>query len=225
MHYNLLNLPDSITDQTNNIWLDYTFGGQKIRKELSGGEERFYLGGLEVVDGEFEAFYHPEGRAVWRNDTLRFQYKLTDHLGNTVVFFEDKDLNTEILTEEMTGDTLLLEVLQRNYYYPFGMEMEGLWDSQTGPGMRYLYNGKEWNEDLGLDWYDYGARWYDPSIGRWNGVDPLASDYAAWSPYNYVLDNPIRIVDPDGQAPKDIIILGSAAYQQQVCNMLWDLAN
>ncbi|MBK7336665.1 MAG: hypothetical protein IPJ00_11035 [Saprospirales bacterium] len=55
---------------------------------------------------------------MWRNDTLRFQYKLTDHLGNTVVFFEDMDLNTEILTEEMTGDTLLLEVLQRNYYYP-----------------------------------------------------------------------------------------------------------
>ncbi|MBK7337004.1 MAG: hypothetical protein IPJ00_12915 [Saprospirales bacterium] len=198
MHYNLLNLPDSITDQTNNIWLDYTFGGQKIRKELSGGEERFYLGGLEVVDGDFEAFYHPEGRAVWRNDTLRFQYKLTDHLGNTVVLFEDKDLDTQILTEEMTGDTLLLEVLQRNYYYPFGMEMEGLWDSQTGPGMRYLYNGKEFNEDLGLKWYDYGARWYDASIGRWNGVDPLAEKYAGWSPYGYVLDNPISFVDPDG---------------------------
>ncbi|MBK6904425.1 MAG: hypothetical protein IPH04_16895 [Saprospirales bacterium] len=40
----LLNLPDSITDQTDFIWLDYTFGGQKIRKEFTGGEERFYLG-------------------------------------------------------------------------------------------------------------------------------------------------------------------------------------
>ncbi len=198
IHYNLLNLPDSITDQTDNIWLDYTFGGQKIRKELSGGEDRFYLGGLEVVDGDFEAFYHPEGRAVWRNDTLRFQYKLTDHLGNTVVLFEDKNLDTQILTEEMTEDTLLLEVLQRNYYYPFGLEMEGLWDSQTGPGMRYLYNGKEFNEDLGLKWYAYGFRYYDPSIGRFTGVDPLADLAPAWVPYRYGFDNPILYTDPFG---------------------------
>ncbi len=198
IHYNLLNLPDSITDQTDFIWLDYTFGGQKIRKELSGGEERFYLGGLEVVDGGFEAFHHPEGRAVWCNDTLRFQYKLTDHLGNTVVLFEDKNLDTQILTEEMTEDTLLLEVLQRNYYYPFGMEMEGLWDPKTGPGMRYLYNGKEWDEDLGLGWYDYGFRYYAPDIGRFTGVDPLADLAPGWTPYRYGFNNPVLFIDPFG---------------------------
>ena len=42
-----------------------------------------------------------------------------------------------------------------------------------------MYNGKEWNEDLGLNWFDYGARYYEPAIGRWNGVDPLAEKYAA----------------------------------------------
>ena len=50
---------------------------------------------------------------------------------------------------------------------------------------------------------DYGARWYHPGVGRFLGVDPLAADYASWSPYNYVLGNPISLVDPDGRAPED----------------------
>ena len=67
-------------------------------------------------------------------------------------------------------------------------------------GQDYLYNGKEFNEDLGFKWYDYGARWYDPGIGRWNGVDPLAEKYAGISPYAYVLNDPISLIDPDGMS-------------------------
>ena len=49
--------------------------------------------------------------------------------------------------------------------------------------------------------YDYGARGYMPDLGRWGGVDALAERYYAWSGYNYVMGNPIRLIDPDGMAP------------------------
>jgi len=63
----------------------------------------------------------------------------------------------------------------------------------------YQYNGKELNEDFGLHWMDYGARWYDPQINRWGQVDPLAEKYANMSSYAYVFNNPVAFIDPDGR--------------------------
>lgn len=84
-------------------------------------------------------------------------------------------------------------------YIPFGETfVDGHTNSDTQP---YLFNAKELDAETGL--YYYGARYYDPVASIWVSVDPLAEKYAGWSPYNYTLQNPVKLVDPDGRESED----------------------
>ncbi len=90
-------------------------------------------------------------------------------------------------------------IVQVDDFYPFG----GSFDQSAGRVLenKYLFNGKELQPEWGM--YDFGARMYDPILGRWMSPDPLSDEFPSHSVYNYAVNNPIRFVDPDGQAPFD----------------------
>jgi len=105
-------------------------------------------------------------------------------------FYHTDHLGTTSYITDLSG-----EVYQHIEYFPFGGVME---EERNGSAENnYLFNGKELDEESGL--YYYGARYYDPIISMWLGVDPMAQRRAWASPYNYCQNNPIGRVDVDGR--------------------------
>ena len=94
----------------------------------------------------------------------------------------------------------ILYVYQRISY----VRGEDLDKNQTEAVLKMIYrNGKEFDRMHGLDWYDYGARMYDPVIGRWTALDPMQEKYPNISSYCYTINNPIRYIDIKGTVVGD----------------------
>jgi len=85
-------------------------------------------------------------------------------------------------------------------YYPFGLTHKGYNTEKRGRvHNHHTYNSKEIENELGLNWIDYGARRYQADIGRWTTTDPASDEYVGISHYSYAANNPLVFIDPDGR--------------------------
>lgn len=122
------------------------------------------------------SFHTQEGRLV-----IERNYYFKDHLGSTRATVNEDG-----------------EVVHYDDYYPFGQPMPGRsWT--RGTPLREGFTGHELDKETEL--FYAGARYYDPVIGRWNAVDPLADELPSWSAYSYAYNNPLGYLDPTGMIP------------------------
>ncbi|MHC0446366.1 DUF6443 domain-containing protein [Flavobacterium sp. 3-218] len=193
--YNHLNLPVKTSfASAGNIAYIYNAAGQKVQKIVNEtgkpAVSTDYIEGYQYAtqNGLTSLKFFPtaEGYVQPEGSSFKYIYQYKDHLGNIRISY-DKNL---VIQEE-------------NNYYAFGMKHMGYNGgiASTNDALKYKYNGKELQDEIGLNFYDYGARNYDPTIGRWMSIDPLAEKGRRWSPYNYAMDNPISFIDPDGMWP------------------------
>jgi len=195
--YNELDLPSLVTFTSTGKTLTYKYDatGKKLERITKTGatvnEDRVYDDGIEYAGttaSTMDFVQTAEGRAIPSSGAYNYQYQLEDHLGNVRALFADAN-NNGILTAD--------EIIQFSDYYPFGREVNYNQNLSLNPPNNYKYNGKEFQTDLSE--YDYGARFYDAVIGRWNVVDPMTEKYLISSPYQYAVNNPIEYLDLNGK--------------------------
>ncbi|MBR6179727.1 MAG: RHS repeat-associated core domain-containing protein [Prevotella sp.] len=105
---------------------------------------------------------------------------------------------------QLCGGTYDSNFQSHKYNFSIEREKRKLACSSEREKNRPKVNGKELDRMHGLNTYDYGARLYNPILGRWDRMDPLCEKYYNVSPYAYCGNNPVRYIDPDG---KDVYLI------------------
>ncbi len=202
--YNHLDLPATVTMQQGSsggtIEYIYDATGTKLAKKsvekisfFTTPREKLYAGNYVYEGGVLQYFSHPEGYVKVDNGVYNYVYTYKDHLGSVRLSYED--MNKDGIIDPTT------EIKEEMNYYPFGIQHKGYNNIFRGSEYPYKFNGKEYDQQLNLQWHDFGARNYDSALGRWMNLDPLTEQMRRHSPYNYAFDNPIFFIDPDGMKP------------------------
>ncbi|WP_462394288.1 DUF6443 domain-containing protein [Alistipes indistinctus] len=184
--YNTLNLPEEIVAGNQKISYIYSASGEKLACDANGSLTYYRSVMVYGSDNKLLYMLTPEG-TVSRTEgsagtSYTYNYFKTDHLGSTRVMLSAVDGT--------------LQASQTTDFYPFGLAFEY---SNLNKN-KYLFSGKELQDGLVgssmLEWYDFGARFYDPMLGRWFNMDP-AAQYA--NPYLFCGNSPVMYIDQDGQ--------------------------
>ncbi|EFA98220.1 RHS repeat domain-containing protein [Hoylesella timonensis] len=127
------------------------------------------------------------------NDTTKEEtfFYHSDHLGSTS-YITDKDAN----------------ITQFDAYLPYGELLVD--EHSSSEELPYKFNGKEFDEETGL--YYYGARYMNPNTSLWYGVDALTEKNPNVTGYCYTFNNPIKLLDPDGNSPIGAAVEGISAF-------------
>ena len=181
IQYNVLNLPSTVSFSDGST-ITYTYGadGTKLRTVHKIGSTTTttdYCGNVIYENGTQKLLLTEEGY-INLAGTQQYHYYLKDHQGN----------NRVVINQSGT-------VEETNHYYPFG----GVFGT-TGNTQPYKYNGKEFDNKKGLNWYDYGARHYDTALGRFTTNDRFAEKYYSMSPYQYGANSPVVNIDVNGDS-------------------------
>ncbi|GAA3594118.1 hypothetical protein GCM10022396_09130 [Flavivirga amylovorans] len=212
----------------NTATTDYIYSCWAYLENVSGNNADFYLfmnepgetGYYTLLDSQTT---YTKEKWVYLEKTVSVPSNITqlniridnDHAGK--VWFDD----VKIARVDPTNNS---EILEENNYYPFGLKHKGYNNvvNSTNPALKYKYNGKELEEALDYDMYEYEARHYDAALGRFVTVDPLAEDYSFQSPYAYAVNNPIFFIDKLGMGP-DWIDNGDGTYTAEKGDSAWTL--
>ena len=127
------------------------------------------------------------------NDTTREEtfFYHSDHLGSTSYITDDK-----------------ANITQYDAYLPYGELLVD--EHSSSEELPYKFNGKQFDEETGL--YYYGARYMNPVVSFWYGVDPLAEKYQSIGGYVYCIGNPVKYFDPDGNTPWAAVAEGIGTF-------------
>lgn len=184
----------------------FTFGGKD--GSPIGGDKGF----VPIDENETEKFGYIIKRdycdnVVYKNNNLDYVLFEGGYITNVdsvpvYHFYVQDHLKNNILVINGGGS---LE--QTNFYYPFGTLTS---ESSGGDVQAYKFGGKELDGVNNYDCYDFGGRIYNPLVGRFTTMDPLAEKYYDVSPYAYCANDPVNAVDPDGK--KITYVNGSKSY-------------
>lgn len=189
IEYNQLSLPKKVSSLlTSGKYMAYTYdaAGKKLKVLTTTpgvpAKTEDYIDNKIYKDGILEKVLIPGGYITFSGSTPNYHYFVTDHLGNV---------------RQVMSSTGIIE--EKNDYYPFGLRHNRS-NYQLAAGNKYKYNGKEQEQMEGLLTLDYGARLYDPALGRFHKQDRFAEKYFPLSPYQYAANNPIYYIDVNGDS-------------------------